>query len=130
MKILKPLLAALWLSLVPIHPALISVMCLPLVDLALALLCAKRAKEPVTSSGLKRTVAKVLMYEAATILAFVTETSLLGGLVPVVRMVTGLIGMTELKSCLEHLDTLGGNPLFASILNRLAPPKNEDSKDE
>jgi hypothetical protein len=29
--------------------------------------------------------------------------------------------MSELKSCLEHLDELGGNALFGSLLKKLAP---------
>lgn len=126
MKTLKALIAAAWLLCIPLHPALISVMVLPLVDLVLGLLGAKKAGLPITSAGLKRTVAKVFMYELATILAFITESYLLGSLVPVVKMITGLIGMTELKSCLEHLDELGGQPLFASILTKLAPPSQKD----
>jgi hypothetical protein len=100
-----------------------------LVDLFLACLAARKAGRPILSAGIKRTVAKVLMYELAIILAFVAETYLLGALVPVVRMVTGLIGMTELKSCLEHLDELGDNQLFASILTSLAPPQPPSSNE-
>ncbi len=128
LRTIKLMLLSAWIALVPIHPALISVMCLPIADLALALLCARKNKEAITSSGLKRTVAKVLMYEAAVILAFVTETTLLGSLVPAVKMITALIGITELKSCLEHLDILGGAPFFASILNKLAPPKDDKNE--
>lgn len=120
---IKTLAAIVWLALLPIHAAVISVMALPLVDLALALIAAKRLGKPITSSGLKRTVAKILVYEMATILAFVVEHYLAGEFVPVVKTVTGLVGMTELKSCLEHLDDLGANPLFASLLNKLAPPQ-------
>lgn len=126
LKLIKAVAVILWIWLVPIHPAIISVMCLPIVDLALALVLVKRAGTPITSTGLKRTVAKILMYELATILAFVVETYLLSGLVPAVKLVTGLIGMTELKSCLEHLDELGGSPLFASIITKLAPPQPPD----
>lgn len=118
---LKIALAAIWLTLVPIRPAIISVMALPMIDLVFALVIARRNKQPITSSGLKRTVAKIFMYEAATVLAFVVETYLIAGWIPVVKTVTGIIGMTELKSCLEHLDDLGGNKLFSSILASLAP---------
>jgi hypothetical protein len=129
-KAVKLLLLAAWVGLAPVHPAVITALCLPLVDLTLALISARRAGEAITSAGLKRSVAKVLMYELAIVLAFVTEQYLLSSLVPAVRVVTGLIGMTELKSCLEHLDTLGGQPLFASILKRLAPPQpNQSSTD-
>jgi hypothetical protein len=34
--------------------------------------------------------------------------------------------MTELKSCLEHLDDLGGNKLFGSILAALAPQNQQN----
>lgn len=122
-RALKMVVGVVWIWLVPIHPALISIMALPAVDLVLALVAARRAGRPITSAGMKRTVAKVAMYELATILAFVVEMYLLSSMVPVVKMVTGLIGMTELKSCLEHLDELGGNQMFANLLSKLAPPK-------
>lgn len=115
------LFALFWIAFAPAQSALICVMALPLIDLLLGLICARRARRPITSSGLKRTIAKIFLYEAATLLAFVTETWLTGPMIPAIKMVTGLIGMTELKSCLEHLDELGGMPLFASLLRRLAP---------
>jgi len=119
--LVKAAAISVWIALVPIHPAIISVMSLPLIDLVLALLIAQRKGTPITSAGLKRTVAKILMYEVAVVLAFVTETYLLSSLVPAVKLVTGIIGMTELKSCLEHLDELSGNSLYASLLKKLAP---------
>lgn len=122
MKTLDSLLLVIVAVLAPLKGVLITVMMLPLVDLLLALICAKKSKVKITSSGLKRTIAKVLMYEIATVLAFMTETWLTGDLVPAIKIVTGLIGVTELKSCLEHLDDLNGMPLFTSILSRLAPP--------
>lgn len=111
----------LWVVLAPIKPAMACVLLLPVADLILGLICSKKAKRPITSAGIKRTVAKVFLYELALILAFITETYLTGPLIPAIKMVTGLVGVTELKSCLEHLDELGGQPLFASILGRLAP---------
>lgn len=123
MKLLKLVLGAIWFWITPIRPALISVLSLPMVDLVLALASAHKAGTKITSSGLKRTVAKMLVYLSATILAFVVEMYLTGPYFPVIHVVTGLVGLTELKSCLEHLDDLGGAPLFASILSKLAPPK-------
>jgi hypothetical protein len=126
MHYLKYIAIAVWITLVPVRPAIISVMALPLVDLCFALTIAKRSGQSITSSGLKRTVAKILMYEAATVLAFIVETYLINGWVPIVKTVTGIIGMTELKSCLEHLDDLGGNKLFGSILAALAPQNQQN----
>jgi len=116
-------IAAIWIALVPVHAAMATVIGLPLVDLALGLVVSYRTRKPITSSGLKRTVAKIFLYEMATVLAFVVESYMTGSLIPCIRMVTGLIGMTELKSCLEHLDSLGGQPLFVTLLGKLAPGK-------
>lgn len=129
LRLAKMAFICVWMALAPIRPALLSILLLPLVDLTLGLIAAYRAKRPITSSGIKRTVAKVLIYQVAALLAFCVETYLTGGWVPAVRMVTGLIGVTELKSCLEHLDELGGSPLFASLLKKLAPGHPEDPTD-
>jgi Bacteriophage holin family len=96
------------------------------VDLVLGLLVALKQKNAVTSGGIKRTVAKVLMYEIAVILAFVTQSVLTGDMVPAMRIVTGLIGATELKSCLEHLDTLSGGSLFKTAIDRLTSQHKDD----
>jgi hypothetical protein len=130
LKWAKLLALAAWVGLAPVHPAIATALCLPCVDLVLALLAARKAGTPVKSAGLKRSVAKVLMYELAIILAFVTEQYLLTSLVPAVRIVTGLIGMTELKSCLEHLEDLSGQPIFAAILTKLAPPQPQSPPDD
>jgi hypothetical protein len=115
------LLAAILIGalLAPAKTSLVAVMVLPLVDLGLALAVAVKTKQPITSSGLKRTVAKLLMYEVATVLAFITEKYLTGDIVPCMRIVTGLVGITELKSCLEHLDELSGGSFFKAAVNQL-----------
>lgn len=119
---LMSLAMLLWITLAPVRPAMAVVLVLPIIDFVLGVTCAFRAKRTLTSAGFKRTIAKVFLYEIATVLAFLVETWLTGPIVPAIKMVTGLIGVTELKSCLEHLDELGGNPIFASLLDKLAPP--------
>lgn len=60
-------------------------------------------------------------------LAYVTQTTLTGDLVPALRIVTGLVGATELKSCLEHLDELSGGDLFKKAVDTLtSQPKDLD----
>jgi hypothetical protein len=127
----QPVIYALmfvWMVLAPLRPALGAVAALPLLDLALGLIAAYRGKRPLTGAGIKRTVAKVCLYEVATILAFIVEMYMTGPFIPCIKMVTGLIGCTELKSCLEHLDELGGQPFFASIITKLAPPKDRNDQ--
>lgn len=125
-KLVFAVATAIWLAFIPLHTALMAVIALPAIDLVLGLLAAKRQGERITSAGLKRTVAKIALYEVATVLAFIVETWLTGPMVPAVKVITGMVGITELKSCLEHLDVLGGSPLFAAAIQRLAPPPIED----
>jgi hypothetical protein len=117
-----------WVTLAPVRSALTAAMLLPLADLGLALAVAYRNQKPKTfrerlrivrSSGLKRTVAKIALYLSGIVLGFATETYL--GVPYAIRLVTGIVGVTELKSCLEHLDELHQAPLFDTILSKLAP---------
>lgn len=115
-----------WALLAPAHAAMGAVMALPVVDLVLALAVARKNGQSVTSGGLKRTVAKILMYELAVILAYVTQATLTGDLVPALRIVAGLIGVTELKSCLEHLDEMSGGSFFKTAIDRLTGQQRSD----
>lgn len=127
---------AVWVGLAPVRPSLAAAVAFPAIDLALALFVQARNEKiqrllpfirMVRSAGLKRTAAKTAMYLAGIILAFVAETFL--GVPYAIRIVCGMVGVTELKSCLEHLDDLHGGPLFEKALQRLAPeqPKDEDT---
>lgn len=119
----------LWALLLPIRPVLGAAFALPVLDLLLALTVAWRTSplpwwkryQTIRSTGIKRTVAKISMYMAGVLLAFITETWLTGSAVPCIHVVAGLVGLTELRSCLEHLDDLNGNKLYAKVLNALAP---------
>jgi hypothetical protein len=127
------LLTIAWMWLAPIRPSLAAAMTLSLVDLGLGILVDAKSKNPqgpmgwlrmIKSSGLKRTAAKITMYLAGIVLASFTERYL--GVPYVVHLITGMVGVTELKSCLEHLDDVHSQPVFAKILTKLAP----DSSDE
>lgn len=119
MKILKDLFLMILVILTPIKAALITVGVLVIMDLFLGLAAAKKRKEPITSSGLRRTVSKLLVYEMAIILGFITETYLAGSIVPISKIISGLIGITELKSILESLDEVNGASIFDSLIKKL-----------
>ncbi len=124
-----------WVWLAPIRPSLAAAMTLSLVDLCLGILVDAKTKLPqgffgwlrmIRSAGLKRTAAKITLYLAGIVLASFTERYLE---VPyVVHLITGMIGVTELKSCLEHLDEIHAEPVFAKILTRMAPEQPEEEK--
>jgi hypothetical protein len=112
-------LIACLLILSPLRPNLIAAALLVLVDLACGLLAAKKRGEPLSSAGLRRTIAKLLVYEGVVILGFIVETFMLGDLFPLVKILSGMIGLTELKSVLENLEDITGLPLIKLLIDKL-----------
>jgi hypothetical protein len=104
----------------PIKATLIAVMVLTMVDLASGLIAARKRGEAITSTGLKRTLIKIAVYEIVVLLGFITEQYLTGDLLPVVKILAGLVGITELKSVLENLEEITGMPLLKMFIQKLA----------
>jgi hypothetical protein len=67
-----------------------------------------------------------MIYEFAVFAAFLVQTYLTGQDLPVLSLVGGFVGLTELKSILQRLDTLNGNPLFTTLIERLAHEGKRD----
>jgi phage-related holin len=99
---------------------------LVMADLLTGLLAARKQKKRITSSGLQRTVVKTFVYETAIILGFLTEVYLLNHSMPISNMIAGLIGLTELKSCLENIDIIGGSGLLKQVIGKLGSKNSVD----
>lgn len=104
----------------PIKAAVVAVMVLTAVDLITGLVAAKKRGEKITSSGLKRTVIKTFIYQIATLCAFLAQKYLVLDIMPVCTLVTSLIGITELKSILENLDSIHGGSFFSAVVTKLS----------
>ena len=122
---LQNLLIVSLLVFLPIKATLITVMVLVLVDLMTGILAARKRGEKITSSGLKRTVIKFFVYEIVIMLGFLTEQYLTGEIVPVVKVLGGLVGLTELKSVLENAEELTGIPLLQVLIDKLSQQEKE-----
>lgn len=114
---------ALGLSIVsvflPIQPMLITVGVLIGADLVFGLIASYKMKEPITSSGLRRTVTKCFVYLSAVCLGYLAEHYLIGDLVPVSKLIAGTVGMVEMKSILESADIINGGSIFKAIVTKL-----------
>jgi hypothetical protein len=104
----------------PASTVLVTVMALSIADLFTGILASRKAGTPITSAGLKKTVVKVLIYEAAVLCAFLVQQNLTGDDLPVMKWLGSLIGLTELKSVLENLDLASGGSFFRSLTDRLS----------
>lgn len=130
MNFLKNALISLGVVIAPIKMTLLVVFILCAVDLITGVLAARKRKEPVVSYGIRRTVLKLLVYESAIVLAFLVEQYMTGPDMMVLKLITSLIGLTELKSVLENLNELSEGSLLKVIIDKLGafdvkPPENK-----
>lgn len=119
MKYLEALLISTLAIFAPIEHILASVLALCFSDLITGVLAARKRGEKITSAELRRTVSKLVIYELALCLAFIAEKYLLDGFLPIVKLISSMIGVVELKSIFENLDTINGTPLLQGIIDRL-----------
>lgn len=103
----------------PIKAVLITALVLVIADLLTGVAAAYKRGEMITSAGLKQSIVKAVVYELALILGYIAEHYLIGNALPATNVVGALIGITELKSCLENLDSIYGAPIFRSIIKGL-----------
>lgn len=103
----------------PAGPMLLTALALCLVDLITGVMAAYKQKVPITSAGLGRTVVKLFVYESAIALAFIVQRYMTGDSIACASIVSGLVGLTELLSCLENINIIGGGDLLKSIISKL-----------
>jgi Bacteriophage holin family len=103
----------------PVKGMLIAAGALCIADLVTGVLAAHARKEPITSSKLRRTVVKLLVYELTIVFSFVTQHWLTGDSFPLVSWASGMVGLVELKSVLENLNAMSGQDLLKSVLDKL-----------
>src|ERR1700740_866886 len=119
-------------SLAPIQAILISVGVMIFADLFTGMLAAHKRGEKISSAAMRRTVSKILIYEIAVICGFLLEKYLLDSLVPISKLVAGVIGLVEFKSILENCNAVLGQNIFETVLFRLGsdndPKKLEDKE--
>ena len=112
--------------LAPIKALLIATGAVIFIDLITGVWRAIKAKEAISSSIMRRTVTKFLVYQFAIITAFIIQT-FLAPEIPMTKLVSSVIGLVEAKSILENLNDIYGTDVFKKLLEKLgsdnAPPK-------
>lgn len=102
----------------PIHNILIAVICLIFVDLVTGIWKAVKLKEKISSAAMRRTVTKILVYNLAILSGFTVEAFLIPDL-PLIKLVSAVIGLVEIKSILENLNTISGQDIFKALIKKL-----------
>lgn len=118
--------------LLPIKMVIITAGFLIFADLITGIFAARKRKEKISSAGLSRTVAKLAVYQTVIITGYMLQVNLLNNIVPVVNIVSGIIGMVEFKSIVENANTILGTDLFKELLSKLSSsnytPSSKDDK--
>lgn len=125
MKFLEALALSTLAVFAPIQAGIITAFVLICIDLATGLVAAKKRGEKITSAKIKRTIGKVFLYEIAICVAFLVQQYLTGELFPAAKLVTALVGLVELKSVLENLDSISGTSTFKIILSKITKSKDD-----
>ncbi len=116
----------------PVKEVLFTTFIIVMVDALLGLIASKKAGRPITSRGFKTTSIKLTLYELAICLAHLVSVYLTGEDVPALKIVSSMIGITELKSCLESMNEISGGSFMRAIIDALGsrssihPPDKND----
>lgn len=105
--------------LAPIKALLISCGALIVADMVTGMFAAHKRGEPINSADMRRSLTKMVVYQIAIISAFVLEKYMLDGLLPVSKIVSGVIGMVEFKSILENASTIAGQDILQMVIDKL-----------
>lgn len=112
--------------LAPIKMIMVSIVILIIFDVITGVWAAIKKGEKFSSAALRRTVSKLFVYEIAVIAGFVVEMYMIDKMIPVSKMVGGIIGFVELTSVLENLNVIYGSNLFKVVLQKIG--SNNDQK--
>lgn len=127
-KYLQPLIVSTLAVFAPIKAILLVTIFLVLADLLSGIFAAKKRGEPISSAGLRRTISKFLVYNLAVISGFLVETYMISDLLPISKLIAGVISMVELKSILENLNVINGTDIFKTVLNSLGSKNDPTPK--
>lgn len=128
MKAIEAAILSVIAIFIPIQAILLTTLAFITMDLISGVLSAKKQKEPITSQALRRTVTKIFVYEIALMIGFLAEHYMIEYL-PIVKMVSSMIAITELKSIYENIDILGGGDLLKSVIGKLGSDNSKKDSD-
>lgn len=120
-----PLLVALLTLLAPIKVIAFAVGFMVLVDLGTGVWASARTGQGITSDRFGRSVRKSLVYLIALVVAQVAQAHVFENAAPIVKVVSGLIGSTELLSIFENLSRISGVDFTKALVEKILPTQRE-----
>lgn len=109
--------------LAPVKGTMIAAGVLIIIDMLTGIWRAKKSGEPITSNGFRRTLSKMAAYQLAIVTGFIMEKYLGLDFIPIVKVIGGLIALTEGKSALENISAITGVDFWKALLEKLQGKK-------
>lgn len=128
-ELLAKAMIAIAAALAPIKMVMITVGVLIIADLITGMWAAKKRGEKISSAAMRRTVSKMLIYQLSVVCGFLLEAYILDSIIPVSKIVAGVIGMVEFKSVLENANHIVGGDIFKMVLNKLGSENDKLNKE-
>ena len=94
--------------LMPIQTVGLAIGALVIADIATGVWASLKTGQKITSDRFSRSVTKSLVYLTALVVALIAQKYLFSDAVPVITVVSGFIGSTELLSVYENLTRISG----------------------
>lgn len=110
--------------LAPIKAIMVVVGILLSADFITGLLKAHKTGQRITSKAMARSLYKMLAYQLLILTGFLMETYLLQDILPVTKMLAGVIGLVEFKSIAENVQRATGLDI-RSITDKLQKRDDE-----
>lgn len=116
-----------WIYIAPVHDILIAVSILVTFDFITGCMAARKQKKKITSQGFRQTINKTFIYQSSIIVAMLLEKFLIPGM-PVIKVVTTLITITETKSFFENVETITGINFWDELTSKILYFVNQKGK--
>lgn len=117
LEILKRFGLVVLTILAPVQAAVVTVFGLVLLDCVTGVLASRKKGLPITSARLKDSVVKMLVYQAAIVLAFIIEKYLVSGM-HLTNIASSYVGLVELLSLNENIEVISGQHLLAGLIDK------------
>jgi hypothetical protein len=104
---------------VPVQGIIITVGVLVFADLFSGVLAAFKRREKILSKTMARSVYKMLAYQMVICTGYLLQVFILDDVMPVAKLAASVIGLVEFKSILENVETITGQQVFNSLIEKL-----------
>lgn len=102
----------------PIKAVMVTVGILIFGDLILGIWAASKRGENISSAAMRRTISKMFVYQLTIMTGFLLEVYIMQSILPIAKLVAGVIGMVEFKSLLENATVITGTD-FQELIKKL-----------